>query len=555
MNFKLNKDIISNILEYLNDETSLHSCILINKTWCCITIPIIWKKPFSFKNSKNKKFKIIQTLISCLNEEEKIKLMNKIDYSLDFIIKEPLFKYQNFIKEIYINDLEYLIELHYNYFYTNIPTNIDLEIFTKNLLLNMIFKTNFNIKKLKYYFNYKNYFKFKQNNFLELLFINFKKEIIQNSLKYLENFEIKIEFSNFSNLINLINQRQIMNLLINFFNNLSKTLLNIKYLTIFIKLDNIEISIFNKICEAYSQLIQNQKNLLYLEINELFDANSTTTFTKSIISQSNSLTTLKINYLRDINILLIILSKCNNLITLELTEYFEIDQETIISSSLAEDLTSINIENLIIYQLNIIDKRHFIHFMKLLLKLSFKIKKLIIEFISFELLDIIKLYCSNSLEYFSLLIIPDDIIKLCDTLISFKNLNSLIIIEWLGDNDLPISLEGLILLANSLPKTLKFLGIRTFCNSINFKKFLFNINVNIIELDIYKSLDDEFINVIINYVLKKNRNLKRLGYLNVRNNNFRINSDLIIKINELIPIIEETKFINHMISDYYLKFY
>ncbi|CAG8452180.1 5568_t:CDS:2 [Rhizophagus irregularis] len=80
--------------------------------------------------------------------------------------------------------------------------------------------------------------------------------------------------------------------------------------------------------------------------------------------------------------------------------------------------------------------------------------------------------------------------KLCETLLSFEILNSLIIIEWLGDNDFPISLQALILLANSLPKTLKF--------------------------------------------LEKNRNLKILGYLNVRNNNFS-------RINELIPTIKEVK--------------
>ncbi|GBC15989.2 uncharacterized protein OCT59_021521 [Rhizophagus irregularis] len=533
---KLNKDIISEILEYLNEEsstTSLYSCILINRTWCSITMPIIWENPFLF--NQNTAFKIIQTLISNLNEEEIIKLMKKTNHSLDFIIKKPLFKYQNFIKEININNLEYLIELHYNYFYTNIPTNIDLEIFTRNLLLNMIFKTNFNIKKLIFHFNYKNYFKYKKNNFLEILINN---NLLKNSLKNLKNFEINIYFINFSNLFNLIYQREIIeiinyisNLLINFFNKLSKIFFNIKYLTIYIELNNIESLLFKKkICEAYSQLIENQKNLLYLEMNEFFDYSI---FTKSLITQSNSLTTLKINYLRNINKLLLILSKCTNLITLELTEYFEIDQE---EEEEEEEMLmkQIYIENLIIFQLIITDKRHFIYFMKSLLKFSFKIKKLILEFISFELLDIIKLYCSNSLEYFSLKVIPNDIMKLCETLLSFEILNSLIIIEWLGDNDFPISLQALILLANSLPKTLKFLGIRTFCNSINFKKFLFNINVNIIELDIYKSLDDEFINIIIQYVLEKNRNLKILGYLNVRNNNFS-------RINELIPTIKEVK--------------
>ncbi|RIA92955.1 hypothetical protein C1645_820026 [Glomus cerebriforme] len=523
MGSKLNKDNIFEILEYLRDDkSSLYSCILINRTWCSITIPIIWETPFSRNNKNWKTFKIIQTLISCLKEEEITTLMNKIGHSLEFIMK-PLFYYPTFIKEINFSKFEQLIESHYNYFYTNTPTNIDLEIFTIQLLGNMIF--NNHIKEIIFNYNYIKYFKYKHFNCFENL-INFKG--INKSLKYLQIFKLNLyiphislssSFQQIEESEEIINY--ITNLLINFFNNLSKITINIKYLSIYLKFDNIERSVSNRICEAFSQLIQVQKNLEYLEINEFSGYSSLTT---SLISKSTSLTTLKINFLKNFHILLLLLSKCTNLITLELTELFEIEQDILTDNN--DLLPPIHLENLLIYHLNIrdnINKQHFISFMKSLFKLSFKIKKIVLEFITFELLDIIKLYSSNSLEYFSLQLFPHYVIKFCEILPQFQNLNTLIVIEWLGGNDLPISLENLILLANSLPKSLKF-------------------------LDIYKTLDDEFMNVIIQYVLEKNRNLKRLGYLKVHNNNFKINSDLMIKINELIPIIEETKFIKHTIS-------
>ncbi|GBC09183.1 hypothetical protein RclHR1_08670007 [Rhizophagus clarus] len=43
---KLNIDIILSILEELqNDKKSLYTCLLVNKAWCEMTVPILWKEP------------------------------------------------------------------------------------------------------------------------------------------------------------------------------------------------------------------------------------------------------------------------------------------------------------------------------------------------------------------------------------------------------------------------------------------------------------------------------------------------------------------------------
>src|SRR3989337_988958 len=59
-----------------DDKASLFSCILINRSWCEMTIPLLWSRPFEnplYGNHLN----IFWTYISCLPMDEKQRLMNK----------------------------------------------------------------------------------------------------------------------------------------------------------------------------------------------------------------------------------------------------------------------------------------------------------------------------------------------------------------------------------------------------------------------------------------------------------------------------------------------
>ena len=41
-------ELINEIIQYFrHDFPTLHSCILVNKLWCRLTIPILWEDPFS----------------------------------------------------------------------------------------------------------------------------------------------------------------------------------------------------------------------------------------------------------------------------------------------------------------------------------------------------------------------------------------------------------------------------------------------------------------------------------------------------------------------------
>ena len=49
-------ELINEIIRYLrNDFSTLHSCILVNRLWCRLTIPLLWEDPFSI-STKNHSF-------------------------------------------------------------------------------------------------------------------------------------------------------------------------------------------------------------------------------------------------------------------------------------------------------------------------------------------------------------------------------------------------------------------------------------------------------------------------------------------------------------------
>ncbi|RGB35323.1 hypothetical protein C1646_759494 [Rhizophagus diaphanus] len=88
------------IIKYFqNDFSTLHSCILVNRLWCRLAIPLLWKNPFSISTGN---YNFIGIYLHNLNGELKIKL-NK--YDIDKLLpKNILFNYPNFIKHLNIHE-------------------------------------------------------------------------------------------------------------------------------------------------------------------------------------------------------------------------------------------------------------------------------------------------------------------------------------------------------------------------------------------------------------------------------------------------------------------
>ena len=61
-------ELIYEIIKYFHkDISTLHSCILVNRLWCRLTIPLLWEDPFSLP-TKNHKF--IEIYLHNLNDDD-----------------------------------------------------------------------------------------------------------------------------------------------------------------------------------------------------------------------------------------------------------------------------------------------------------------------------------------------------------------------------------------------------------------------------------------------------------------------------------------------------
>ncbi|GBB90368.1 hypothetical protein RclHR1_01730016 [Rhizophagus clarus] len=94
----LSIDTLNNIIEYLDeDQNSLHSCLLVNRLWCQVSVRILWRSVWNYK-----------TLIACLpNESRKILYENGISIPNS---KPPIFNYASFCKFLSVDQININIE-------------------------------------------------------------------------------------------------------------------------------------------------------------------------------------------------------------------------------------------------------------------------------------------------------------------------------------------------------------------------------------------------------------------------------------------------------------
>ncbi|PKY40374.1 hypothetical protein RhiirA4_453730 [Rhizophagus irregularis] len=106
----LNKDIIYllfNELQY--DKKTLQSCLLVNKTWCEIIIPILWKDPWKYLGKGNDKI-LLNIIFSNLLKESRDNLNQRFKNS--FIIssyQKPLFDYISFCRHLNFIEIKKII--------------------------------------------------------------------------------------------------------------------------------------------------------------------------------------------------------------------------------------------------------------------------------------------------------------------------------------------------------------------------------------------------------------------------------------------------------------
>ncbi|RGB32522.1 hypothetical protein C1646_816608 [Rhizophagus diaphanus] len=94
-------DLLYKIIQYFrSDFSTLHSCILVNRLWCHLTIPLLWENPFSIIPNKNYysiNYHFIVTYLVKLNDNDKIKLY---EFGINNLSTNILFNYPCFIKHL-----------------------------------------------------------------------------------------------------------------------------------------------------------------------------------------------------------------------------------------------------------------------------------------------------------------------------------------------------------------------------------------------------------------------------------------------------------------------
>ncbi|PKC54276.1 hypothetical protein RhiirA1_477654 [Rhizophagus irregularis] len=103
-------ELIYDILTFLrNDIITLHSCILVNKLWCRLAIPLLWEDPFS---TPFLDYIFIDIYFNNLDDDLRTKLdkYNRYKKKVNLLPSNPLFNYPSFIKYLKTSQFIYITE-------------------------------------------------------------------------------------------------------------------------------------------------------------------------------------------------------------------------------------------------------------------------------------------------------------------------------------------------------------------------------------------------------------------------------------------------------------
>jgi hypothetical protein len=98
------------IIRYLTTNEDLHSCLLVNKFWANIVVPVFWEAPFRNIYDFIPSHKIIPTYIACLSDESKEILSKEYNGKFNQLTKIPFFDYPSFLTELQYDELCNAIE-------------------------------------------------------------------------------------------------------------------------------------------------------------------------------------------------------------------------------------------------------------------------------------------------------------------------------------------------------------------------------------------------------------------------------------------------------------
>ncbi|CAG8705440.1 uncharacterized protein OCT59_016097 [Rhizophagus irregularis] len=369
---KLNKDILFLIFEELKDDKdSLFSSILVNKNWCEVAIPILWKDPW--KNLIKERL-LLETVVSFLTNESRDYM---ISHGLNLLIKPdkpPLFNYISFCRYLNLHKLERII-----YTIRNIKEEIKWSMISEE-----IFKLFIN----------------KNNRFTHLIIpYGYKRQI-----QYLSGFEHC--FSELESLRCDVKTNQ------GFLNGLAQVCKSIKKLVVNVRVIN-KPGIIDLI-EAQTKL-EDVRFVFDLMTRRIDDILFYRICGKSLVKRANTIRHLQVN-----NELIPNLSSYVNLISLEIGTHEH--------NASWNNLENVSLPSLRILKAHKVPTNILVNFIEnnkgILLEI--KISDISFEVHTKKLIQAIYNNCPN-LQYLELIINDDDILELENLLINCRHLDGLIL--------------------------------------------------------------------------------------------------------------------------------
>ncbi|RGB31414.1 hypothetical protein C1646_764101 [Rhizophagus diaphanus] len=484
----LTDDCIYHILNYLqNNRSTLFNCLLVNRFWSKVTIPLLYANPFSRLKDVNKSL-IINTFLLCLNEEERNYLIkrNNIQKKLNSKLFQRneiklIYEYPKYIKKLskfsIYNSIDHWyrqqIKITFNNndnIINNNTLNDNMPLFIKATFYHMFLRKSNHIRDLEISLNL-----LKQDIFdINSIIINDIKIsnliILRLNSCYYKTHEIFYEF-------------------------LKTILKNCKNLK---RLDLIDIDLYYNSNEI-SSIIKQQNELKEFNFYGFYKLSSNDIFS-SLKYQKNSLVSLKFHDINFQHCILQNVIKLHNLKSLEIIYCYGMTLELCQIFEFASfKLKELSIKN--IWGSNITSK--------IIKYLGKYLQRLKIENINVEIM--------NSIIQYSLELKTLDIYSGCHI-----NLSILPYLKNLKIKNLNIYLNTFIIesffikLAENLSNTITKISFVTAVNEISLLKFFTgcyynNQIINLNSLNFNQKFELKHLEIILNYIKNKNFNLKYLG--------------------------------------------
>jgi hypothetical protein len=517
-------EITSEIIQYLrNDFSTLHSCILVNRLWCRLAIPLLWEDPFSLKNPKN--YRYIEVYLHNLNNDDKSQL-KQYGFSNDLFTSKILFNYPSFIQHLDIRKIsdsikKWIATIKISYY----SKQINYKKFIYRLMFRIFIKNGINV-----------------HTFKVALFSNEDYEYFYDATEFVTrnpNFICNIRNLIFDSC--LMNQDTLSKLMIVLYSNCNSIL------SLCFKFP----SSCNRTTEKHlSQLIDSQQNLKKITLS----FNENLPLYHSLLSFKNS--------------------GCTN--TLRTVIFYYINFENMVVFNEAFEQLNV-LES--VHILNCYLDSNFIQQIVNLTK-PFKLKSLFMDKASIKPLELLLQKSGDYLENFGLEFeygllgqkVLELVIKYCSTKIkylTFYDQNIYKIIKLIEKVELSLNhliienydydeLDSIVLqnLGQILPSKLEYLSLALKINTSDFEIFLRNSQNTFIGKLLIKNFrygkqeELEIKNIlpyIKEYIMKKKRT-RYLAFLEVFYTQGRIGDDDLVSLkNE----VEELKLHNIIVQDYY----